>query len=134
MERLRGLRDVHWPTASDVGALPPTDFRNERFKLIPSVTDGPWVVKSAVGSTPALLGKKVIQRYFRGDDYLEIDIHVGSSVIASNIVGLCRGYAKNMVNDTAIVIQGETPDELPERLLCCATLSHIDLTLRKRLD
>jgi hypothetical protein len=57
--------------------LPPTDFRNERFKLIPSITAGPWVVRAAVRNTPALLGKKVVQRYFRGDDYLEIDVHVG---------------------------------------------------------
>ena len=59
--------------------------RNERFKLIPSITIGPWVVKAAVGATPALLGRKVVQRYFRGEDYLEIDIHVGSSVIASQV-------------------------------------------------
>jgi hypothetical protein len=46
---------------------------------------GPWVVKAAVGATPALLGRKVVQRYFRGEDYLEIDIHVGSSIIASQV-------------------------------------------------
>jgi hypothetical protein len=77
--------DITWPTAHDKGALPPSDFRNERFKLIPSITIGPWIVKAAVGSTPALLGRKVVQRYFRGEDYLEIDIHVGSSVIASQV-------------------------------------------------
>ena len=77
--------DITWPTAYDKGALPPSDFRNERFKLIPSITIGPWVVKAAVGATPALLGRKVVQRYFRGEDYLEIDIHVGSSVIASQV-------------------------------------------------
>ena len=69
--------DIIWPGAEDRGALPPTDFRNERFKLIPSITAGPWVVRAAVRNTPALLGKKVVQRYFRGDDYLEIDVHVG---------------------------------------------------------
>ena len=53
-----------------------------------------------------MLGKKVVQRYFRGDDYLEIDVHVGSSVIASNIVGICRGYAKQLINDCGIVLQG----------------------------
>jgi hypothetical protein len=58
-QRLREIRDVTWPTASDVGTLPPTDFRNARFKLVPSISEGPWVAKSAVGSTPTLLGKKV---------------------------------------------------------------------------
>jgi len=69
--------DITWPTAHDVGALPQSDFRNERFKLIPSITEGPWVVRAAVRATPALLGKKIVQRYFRGTDYLEIDCHVG---------------------------------------------------------
>ena len=82
--------DITWPTAYDKGALPPSDFRNERFKLIPSITIGPWVVKAAVGATPALLGRKVVQRYFRGEDYLEIDIHVGSSVIASQVSHDCH--------------------------------------------
>ena len=88
--------DITWPTPYDKGSLPPSDFRNERFKLIPSITIGPWVVKAAVGATPALLGRKVVQRYFRGEDYLEIDIHVGSSVIASQVslyvYALIRSY------------------------------------------
>ena len=44
-----------------------------------------------------LLGKKVVQRYFRGDNYMEIDVDVGSSVIASQIVGISRGYCKHFV-------------------------------------
>ena len=46
-------------------------------------------------SQPALLGRKVVQRYFRGDNYMEIDVYVGSSVIASQIVSICRGYGKH---------------------------------------
>ena len=46
-------------------------------------------------SQPALLGRKVVQRYYRGDNYMEIDVYVGSSVIASQIVSICRGYGKH---------------------------------------
>lgn len=45
----RLLRDVTWPSFTDRGVLPPTAFQNERFKLIPNIPEGPWVVKSAVG-------------------------------------------------------------------------------------
>lgn len=45
-----------------------------RFKLIPSILSGPFIVRKAVGSKPALLGRKVRQRYFRGPDYVETDI------------------------------------------------------------
>ena len=56
-----------------------------------------------------------------------------SSVIASNIVGLCRGYAKQLVNDCGVVIQGESPGELPERMLCCVSLNRIDVGVRRKL-
>jgi hypothetical protein len=85
-------------------------------------------------STPVCLGQKVVQRYFRGDNYLEIDVHVGSSVIASNIVGLCRGYAKQFICNLGVVIQGETDDELPERMLCTLSINKVDMDVRRKLD
>ena len=91
--------DITWPTAYDKGSLPPSDYRNERMKLIPSITLGPWVVKAAVGATPVLLGRKVVQRYFRGEDYMEIDIHIGSSVIAAQVCSHnCHNYHCNYNN------------------------------------
>ena len=101
--------DITWPTAQDKGALPPTDFRNERFKLIPSITIGPWVVKVAVGATPALLGRKVVQRYFRGEDYLEIDVHVGSSVIASQVSKIMTSKRTIMYRSSNIWIVLSSP-------------------------
>lgn len=126
--------DISWPDPREPGALPQSDFRNCRFKLVPNITEGPWVVKAAVRSQPALLGRKVVQRYFRGDGYMEVDIHVGSSVIASNIVGVCRGYAKMFAADVGIVIQGEEPGELPEKMLGCVSFNKIDTEVRQKLD
>jgi hypothetical protein len=34
-------------------------FRNERWKVIPRIAEGPWAVQAAVGSKPALLGTKL---------------------------------------------------------------------------
>jgi Protein ENHANCED DISEASE RESISTANCE 2, C-terminal len=39
--------------------------RNNRFKLIPHILKSPWVVKQAVGTTPVLLGNKLVTKYFR---------------------------------------------------------------------
>ncbi|KAL2348825.1 hypothetical protein Fmac_002825 [Flemingia macrophylla] len=47
------------------------EFRNSRFKLIPSVPKGTWIVRQSVGSTPWLLGKAVDCNYIRGPKYLE---------------------------------------------------------------
>ena len=34
-------------------------FRNERWKVVPRVAEGSWIVQNAVGSKPALLGQKL---------------------------------------------------------------------------
>ena len=44
--------------------------------------EGPWIVKTGVGKTPAILGAKLAQNYYQGEGYLEIDVDVGSSHIA----------------------------------------------------
>jgi Protein ENHANCED DISEASE RESISTANCE 2, C-terminal len=81
-----------------------------------------------------MIGKKIVCRYFRGDNYMEIDFHVGSSVIASQIVGVCRGYGKHFASDVAVVIQGENCMELPEKILACASLHKIDIDVRQKLE
>ena len=114
--------------------MPLSHFINKRFKLIPQIVGGPWAVQVAVRSTPVLLGQKVALRYFRSEKYLEIDVHVGSSVIAQSIVGVCRGYASSFSTNMAIVIQGESVEELPERLLACICLQKIDINIRTKLE
>jgi hypothetical protein len=126
--------DITWPDPHEVGVFPPLDVRNRRFKLIPRIVDGPWIVRTAVRSQPAILGHKVVQRYFRGNGYVETDVHVGSSIIASNIVGICRGYAKNFTCEIGIVLQGETDEELPEKLLSCITMVHPDPDINRSID
>ncbi|TYH94816.1 hypothetical protein ES332_A12G064900v1 [Gossypium tomentosum] len=46
-------------------------FRDARFKLIPSIVEGYWMVKRAVGTKACLLGKAVTCKYFRQDNFLE---------------------------------------------------------------
>lgn len=43
--------------------------------------EGNWVVKRAAGSTPAILGTKLKQHHFRGDNYLETDLEIGACVV-----------------------------------------------------
>lgn len=39
--------------------------RHNMLKLIPSVPQGSWIIKQAVGSTPVLLGNKISTTYHR---------------------------------------------------------------------
>ena len=57
-------------------------FRNARFKILPNVSEGSWLVKNGVGNTPALLGKTLKQRFHRGEGYFEVDVDCNSSPAA----------------------------------------------------
>lgn len=60
--------------------------RNQRFKLIPRVVEGPYPVKRVVENRPVLLGNKVTLKYFRGTNYFEIDAKVDESMVAASII------------------------------------------------
>ncbi|URD98055.1 START domain containing protein [Musa troglodytarum] len=104
------------------------EFRNSRFKLIPSVTKGSWIVRQSVGSTPCLLGKAVDCTYVRGEKYLEIDVDIGSSAVANGVLGLVFGVLTSLVVDMAFLIQAVSPDELPERLIGAVRIAHAELS------
>ncbi len=102
-------------------------FRDARFKLIPRITEGPFIVRRGVGSKPALIGKKLKQRYFRNRNYLELDIDIGDSVIAWQVTKMSIGYAKLLTIDLAFVIEGVEEGELPEQLCGCFRAIQPDL-------
>ncbi|KAL8498609.1 hypothetical protein ACS0TY_021812 [Phlomoides rotata] len=104
------------------------EFRNSRLKLIPSVPKGSWIVRQSVGSTPCLLGKSVDCNYIRGPGYLEIDVDIGSSTVANGVLGLVIGVLTTLVVDMAFIIQGNTPEELPERLIGAVRICHMELS------
>ncbi|XP_057478160.1 protein ENHANCED DISEASE RESISTANCE 2-like isoform X1 [Actinidia eriantha] len=104
------------------------EFRTSRLKLIPSVPKGSWIVRQSVGSSPCLLGKAIDCNYIRGPKYLEIDVDIGSSTVANGVLGLVIGVMTSLVVDMAFLIQANTAEELPERLLGAVRLSHIELS------
>ncbi|XP_064965344.1 protein ENHANCED DISEASE RESISTANCE 2 isoform X3 [Musa acuminata AAA Group] len=104
------------------------EFRNSRFKLIPAVPKGSWIVRQSVGSTPCLLGKAVDCTYIRGSEYLEIDVDIGSSTVANGVLGIVFGVITTLVVDMAFLVQANTYDELPERLIGAVRVSHVELS------
>ncbi|KAK1368302.1 ENHANCED DISEASE RESISTANCE 2 [Heracleum sosnowskyi] len=104
------------------------EFRNSRLKLIPSVPKGSWIVRQSVGSTPCLLGNAVDCNYIRGPKYLEIDVDIGSSTVANGVLGLVIGAMTSLVVDMAFLVQANTADELPEKLIGAIRVSHVELS------
>ncbi|XP_042435733.1 protein ENHANCED DISEASE RESISTANCE 2-like isoform X2 [Zingiber officinale] len=111
-------------------------YRNSRFKLIPHIAEGPWIVKQSVGKKACLVGRALDVNYFHGTNYLEVDIDIGSSMVAKGVASLVLGCLTNLVAEMAILIQGNSDEELPEFLLGTYRLNHIDpskaVSLRSR--
>ncbi|KAL7148285.1 hypothetical protein ABFS83_06G168200 [Erythranthe nasuta] len=103
-------------------------FRNSRFKLIPYISKGSWIVKQSVGKKSCLVGQALEVNYFRGKNYLELGIDVGSSTVARGVVSLVLGYLNNLVIEMAFLIQGNTAEELPEFLLGTCRLNSLDVS------
>eukprot|EP00262_Sarcandra_glabra_P000483 TRINITY_DN1056_c0_g1_i1.p1 TRINITY_DN1056_c0_g1~~TRINITY_DN1056_c0_g1_i1.p1 ORF type:complete len:741 (-),score=140.56 TRINITY_DN1056_c0_g1_i1:216-2438(-) len=102
-------------------------FRDARFKLIPSIVEGYWMVKRAVGTKACLLGKAVTCNHLRQDNFLEIDVDIGSSSVAKSIISLVLGYVTSMVVDLAILIEAREEKELPEYILGTVRLNRVKL-------
>ncbi|XP_057968359.1 protein ENHANCED DISEASE RESISTANCE 2-like isoform X3 [Malania oleifera] len=102
-------------------------YRDSRFKLIPSIVQGYWMVKRAVGTKACLLGKAVTCKYLRQDNFLEIDLDIGSSSVARSVIGLVLGYVTSIVVDLAILVEGKEEKELPEYILGTVRLNRVSL-------
>lgn len=101
-------------------------FRDDTFKLIPRIVEGNYIVRSAVGTKPSLIGKKIKQYYIRGDRYFEMVVDISSEPMAQRIVKLALGFAKSLVVDIMYVIEGKDEDTLPERIFGGVQLRGID--------
>mmetsp|Transcript_28523 Transcript_28523/g.54433 ORF Transcript_28523/g.54433 Transcript_28523/m.54433 type:complete len:869 (+) Transcript_28523:113-2719(+) len=102
-------------------------FRNARFKLIPAVAKGPWVVQKSVGTTPLIVGGALKVDFYKGERYFEVDIDIGSSAVANSVVRFVLGYAKYICVDIAYLIQGNVESELPESLVAAVRVAHLNM-------
>mmetsp|Transcript_21299 Transcript_21299/g.49310 ORF Transcript_21299/g.49310 Transcript_21299/m.49310 type:complete len:916 (+) Transcript_21299:701-3448(+) len=101
-------------------------FRDRTFKLIPQIVEGNFIVRKAVGSTPAIMGKKLRQTYVRTDRTFEVVLDCGSSPVATGVIRLSLGYAKTLVVDMAFLFEGDEEDHLPEKLMGCARIRNLE--------
>ncbi|KAG7382657.1 hypothetical protein PHYBOEH_010402 [Phytophthora boehmeriae] len=108
-------------------------FRNSRFKLIPTVVEGSFIIKQSVGSKPTLLGNKLKCPYYRGDNYFEVDIDISSNSVANTVTGMVQGVTKSLVVDMAFLLEAQSDEELPEIILGAVRLQHISLDNPRRM-
>lgn len=61
-------------------------------------------------------------------------MNIASSSVAAGVVRLAAGYAKTLVVDLALVVQGEIQSELPEGVFCAWRIKFMDLGCAKKID
>lgn len=106
--------------------------RNGKLKLIPRIVKGSWVVKQGVGTTPVLLGQKLETKYFKGKTangckYFEIDTNITSNTVAHSVTKLVVSSITSLIVDLSVLIEGQSKEELPERLIGSVRYEHLDL-------
>ncbi len=116
--------------------LSSTEEKNQLFKIIPMVVEGPWVVKRVVGGKPAIIGKKLPITYVYQPpeeqphgflaEYLEADLDIVSSAAARNILAVVRSNTQVLTIDLGYVVQGNTEEELPEQMMVGLRLHGLD--------
>lgn len=89
-------------------------LRDAKLKLIPSLAQGSWVVRQAVGQTPVILGKRLKTEYFMENAYLEADVDISANATAAGVTSLVAGAIKSLVFDIGIVLE-VPPPPCPQR-------------------
>eukprot|EP00927_Polykrikos_kofoidii_P030162 TRINITY_DN26003_c0_g1_i1.p1 TRINITY_DN26003_c0_g1~~TRINITY_DN26003_c0_g1_i1.p1 ORF type:complete len:517 (-),score=82.70 TRINITY_DN26003_c0_g1_i1:297-1847(-) len=101
--------------------------RNTRFKILPRIAEGPWLVKAAVSEKPGVLGHKLAIDYLEGDSSLEVSVNCLSSPAARHIASVLCPAARAFVVQIFMILEGKTEDELPEKILGGMQVSYCDL-------
>jgi hypothetical protein len=78
------------------------EYRNKVLKMIPRITEGSFLLKTAVGTKPFILGKYSKQTFVHGERFLEVIVDVGSSPTTQKLLGLKSVYVSYYIESCAI--------------------------------
>ncbi|KAG6471537.1 protein ENHANCED DISEASE RESISTANCE 2-like [Zingiber officinale] len=110
-------------------------FRNARFKIVNRIVKGPWLVRTSVGNHAAcLLGKALGCNYHRGENYLEIDVDIGSSAIATAILHIALGCVTEVTIDMGFLVEAQEEEELPERLIGAVRVAQMEMSSARYVE
>ena len=94
------------------------------------------MVRRAVGpgSKAAKLAETIELKYSKGNGYVEVSADLCGSATARRILSVVRSGTSGLVLDLALVVEGTTEAELPERVLGAARLHRVDPDLAEPLS
>lgn len=106
-------------------------FRNLRLKHLCRLREAPSIVSNAIwmigGERPVIIGKGYLdQRYFRGPNFLEVDVDISPSKMVKMVAGKVLSNGRKVVIEEMLVIEAQTANELPERPLGAWRFARVD--------
>lgn len=106
----------------------PSKKKDEKLKYCPKFSKASPQLLGTIdklgGQRPVIIGKKLNASYYKGENYLEIDLDVGSSTVASMLNGIALKSSGHLVVDESVCIEAQTEEELPERALFAVRWDH----------
>mmetsp|Transcript_16517 Transcript_16517/g.46098 ORF Transcript_16517/g.46098 Transcript_16517/m.46098 type:complete len:456 (-) Transcript_16517:81-1448(-) len=96
-------------------------FSGTEFRLVNSYRDKPLMTRPQ-------------QLFFRGENYLEIDLDVHLyAYVARRALASFFGRLESIVYELGFVVQGNCAEELPEQMLACVRNYRLDFTIERQL-
>lgn len=105
----------------------PDNERKDALKILFTVVEGSWLVRSAAPRKPLLVGRSLkTESHYAPGHHLEIAIDVSTGKTEQVMTNMMMRSMKGFQPAMAVVIEGRQEDELPEAPLFCTTLRNLD--------
>mmetsp|Transcript_41409 Transcript_41409/g.75018 ORF Transcript_41409/g.75018 Transcript_41409/m.75018 type:complete len:559 (-) Transcript_41409:28-1704(-) len=102
--------------------------REDVFKVIGFVYDGPWFVRKLTPKKPVLIGRRVsMTSHHAVGNHIEIVFDIVGSKKEEMIVSTVLGYLSHLQFVFLAVLEGREEDELPESPLFCQSFKGVDV-------
>lgn len=89
----------------------------QRLKVIPRPLNMPWLLKTVLGETPAIIGKQIPIELFRTEKECEISLNIVRSGAAKRMLTVLKSGASSLDLELGVLLESQTQDELPEQLI-----------------
>ena len=106
-------------------------FRRDRFKFIPYIEKCPPLIRKGVsmlgGERPTLLAQKISSKFYRGENYIEVDVNIASSSMARGLSKMILPVMGKVSIIFAFTLEGRCDDELPEDLIGAISVANVEM-------
>jgi hypothetical protein len=110
------------------------DSLRQRLKVIPRPLNMPWLLRTALGETPAIIGKQIPMELFRTERECEISLNIVHSGVARRVLTVLKSGASSLDLELGVLLESQTQDELPEQLIGGFRVTHPDLGTTRLVD